>query len=131
QTLIDRRSEQGYSVVQMAFHRSEHIVYAMGGGAPSASWEAEVLQFWRDVDRYIRYANETGILPVVGLTFSTGMDPLILEQWIDVWRYFIARYGAYSVTWLIVGEYNYFNVAERVEKVLALGRAIKEMDPYK
>ena len=56
-----------------------------------------------------------------------------LDQLKGLWRYVVARYGAYAVTWLICGEYNQNggDQAGRVAKTLALGAFIKEQDPYK
>jgi len=50
-----------------------------------------------------------------------------------LWRYYIARYGAYAVTFLITQEYNLGQgkPEQHVPKMLALGEFIKATDPYK
>jgi len=130
-TLIDTRKSQGYTIVQIAF------LEGIQGIKPTnflRKKPADVISYWQEVDRYINYANDAGIIPVIGLAFSSEMDELSLEKWKIIWRYVIARYGAHAVTWLICGEYNQAhvgNVNERVPKTLALGQFIKDTDPYK
>jgi hypothetical protein len=130
--LIDTRRAQGFSVAHMAF---------LGPMAQSSGVNSFTLlglqrridvAYWREVDRYIDYANQAGIVPVIGLAFHSGVDQLSLEDWKFLWRAVIARYGAHAVTWLICGEYNadLGDVAGRVPMVLALGQYIKDTDPY-
>lgn len=132
-TLLDRRREQGFSIVQMAFlgsmKKSGGVTSFMSlreSGAPD-------VEYWRQVDRYMDAANEAGLVPVVGLAFHVGMDKNSLEEWKSLWRYVVARYGAHAVTWLICGEYNQDGGDRegRVAKTLALGAFIKEEDPYR
>lgn len=129
-TLVDRRKSQGFSILQMAFLGSNGVINNLVSSSLSSGLREESIEYWQEVDEYIMYANEAGLIPVIGLAFHTGMDQLSLEQWKNVWRYVIARYSAFSITWLITGEYNLNNLPERVEKVMALGQAIKDMDPY-
>ena len=133
-TLIDTRRTQGYTVAQMTF--GERIQ-----GVGIHDFHQDFLQkrpndaiiYWQEVDKYMDYANDSGIIPVIGLAFHEGMDLLSLEEWKVIWRYFVARYGAHAITWLICGEYNVplGNVEGRVRKVLDLGQFIKDTDPYK
>jgi len=111
--------------------------------------------YWRHVDRYVTYANGAGIIPVIGFGFHTSLNQPTLEQLQDLWSYAVARLGAYSVAWLICGEYNYesntvawFSTPEhergprpkdpfseedkqRIAKLFKLGRFIKDNDPYR
>jgi hypothetical protein len=133
--LIDVRAGQGYSAIHMAFLNS-------GGGTGTFTELFEKkfnAAYWDMVDRYIQYANEKGIVPVIGLGFHHGLDAPTLPQLQRLWGYFVARYGAYAVTWLISGEYNLDTGkdelrkqkdADRVKKVLALGQFLKNSDPY-
>ena len=123
--LIDRRKSQGFSIAQMAFLGSSGVINNLVNSSVSSGLRDESIEYWQEIDEYIMYANEAGIIPVIGLAFHTGMDQLSLEQWKSVWQYAIARYSAFAVTWLITGEYNLDNVPERVEKVMALGQAIR------
>ncbi len=124
-TLVDKRRVQGFTVVQMAFITEDGKLFNPN------QWTESTIDFWREADQYIAYANEAGILPVIGVGFHGDIDNVSLENLQTLWRYVIARYGSFPVTWLIVGEYNLNNPPERVEKVLALGQFIKDTDPYK
>lgn len=117
-TLIDTRKSQGYTIVQSAF--LETIGRAKWRSSPS-TWTSQEVKYWQEVDKYFEYANEAGIIPVIGLTFHTGMGELDLETWKEIWPYVVARYGAYAATWLIVGEYSAHNDLERIDNVLNLG----------
>ncbi len=119
-----RRKAQGYSIIHMAFlGPNSHGVNSFQGGEIDP-------KYWQIIDQYMDYTNAEGLIPVVGLAFHSGLDWLNLEQWKQIWRYFIARYGAHDVSWLVCGEYNQHNVPERVEKAMALGAFIKKTDPY-
>jgi hypothetical protein len=132
--LIDLRAAQGYSVVHWAFLGTSGV----GGMYADLYTGTFNAANWQDVDRYIAYANDAGIMPVIGLGFHHGLDSPTLEELQRVWAYVLARYGACAVSWLICGEYNlashdgkYTETDEaRIEKVLALGQFIKDHDPY-
>ena len=131
--LIDLRRKQGFSAVQMAFLGPMSQSQGVNSLHDQMRTRTPDLRFWKDADRYIAYASDAGILPLIGLAFHTGMDEDTLEDWEFLWRYVIARYGAYAVSWFICGEYN-SNAGDaegRVAKVLALGRFIKQQDPYR
>jgi hypothetical protein len=131
--LVDRRREQGFSVLQMAFLGPMNKSGGVSSFMPLRESGTPDVEYWRQVDRYLDVANEAGFVPVVGMAFHTGMDKNSLEDWKSLWRYVIARYGAHAVTWLICGEYNQ-NGGDRegrVVKTLALGAFIKEEDPYR
>jgi hypothetical protein len=134
-TMIDTRKGQGYTIVHMAFlNKASHKAKHWNPWFEYRQSKSIDVNFWREVDRYMDYANGAGIIPMIGLAFSKGVDLLSLEDWKVLWRYVLARYGAHGITWLICGEYNqqnYGNVKERVPKTLALGRYIKDTDPYK
>ncbi len=89
------------------------------------------MEFWRKADEYLRYAADNGILVALGIGWHRSIDAVPFEELKLLWRNVVARFGSYPVTWLIVGEYNLDNHASRVSKVLALGKYIKEIDPYK
>lgn len=132
-TLIDKRRSQGFSVVQMAFLGKLNQSRGVNSFMSLRQERSLDIACWQQVDRYIRYANDAGIVPVIGMAFHAGLDSNSLEDWKFLWRYVVARYGAHAVTWLICGEYNLDsgNTAGRVAKALALGAFIREIDPYK
>ncbi len=123
--MVDVRAKQGYTTVLMNF----------AGHGPELlnpnQWDENYIRNWRLVDAYISYANQRGIMPILGIGFHSSLDNTPLYQLKLLWRYLIARYGAYAVGWLIVGEYNFKNDGQRIAKVSALGEYIKKLDPYK
>jgi hypothetical protein len=132
-TMVDTRAQQGYTVAHWAF---QGPVFGADKGKASfiALAQQEMIDpsYWQQVDPYFDYANEAGLIPVIGLCFHSGGDILTLEQWQFLWRYVVARYGAHAVTWLITGEYNHKlgDPETRIPKMLALGQFIKDVDPY-
>ena len=133
--LIDLRAKQRFTVVQMCFLGPPRFAPGLEGFSvlKPDSWQPQHVVYWQEVDRYIRYANQQGIIPVVGMAFHRSTDAVSLDALKKLWAYFLARYGAMPVGVLIQGEYNLKQgpVGERVEKVLRLGQFIKECDPYK
>jgi hypothetical protein len=135
-TLIDTRRKQGYTVAQWTFGGSFDEMKAPLIWRPR-QWKDENMNAWRKVDRYFRYANDSGILPVVGsywafTYFSLGLN---LEDLRLQWKYIVSRYGAFATSWLICGEYNQEppvaeGLEERLKTAFALGAFIKEFDPY-
>ena len=132
-TLIDKRRSQGFSVVQMAFLGRLQQSHGVNSFISLRNERTLDVAYWQQVDRYITYANDAAIVPVIGMAFHAGLDMNTLDDWQFLWRYVIARYGAHAVTWLVCGEYNLDrgDTAGRVAKALALGAFIKETDPYK
>ncbi len=132
-TLIAKRKEQGFTVVQWAgmgsfgYHGgpTQFMKVPQGGKFDH--------EYWRQFDRYVEIANDAGIVPVIGFGFHVGLDKQPLDELKFLWRYVVARYGASSISWLICGEYNSTggDSANRIKKVLELGAFIKERDPYK
>lgn len=127
--LVDKRKSQGFTIAQMAFLGSLGAHQDVGAFMSLLHGGSFDMAYWHRVDGYIQYANNAGIIPAVVLEWYNALPTYTLEQWKFLWRYFIARYGAHAVTWLITGEYNspHVNIAE----VLALGAYIKACDPYK
>ena len=143
QKLIDTRATQGYSVIQMAFlgRLTPEGVFSGVSGQFQDLYESHLNPaYWQMVDRYLSYAIDAGILPVIGFGFHQGLNASTLEQDKTLWRYVMARYSALPVTWLICGEYNQAGGkdgtltdvdAARIAKILQLGQAIKDSDPYR
>ncbi len=123
--MVDARAKQGYTTILMAFAGHSLKLFL-----PS-QWDESDLHYWRLVDPYLAYANQKGLIPILGTGFHASLDSLPLSQLKLLWRYLIARYGAYAVGWLIVGEYNFQNDSQRISKVDALGQYLKQLDPYK
>jgi hypothetical protein len=125
--LLETRRAQGFTVAQIAFSGSatiaeSSIIWPRLGSA----W----VRPWQEADRYITLANEHGLLVAMALGFHKRLDRFSQGELETMWRYAIARWGAYAVTWLVVGEYNLDNNPARTAKALALGRFIKRTDPF-
>jgi hypothetical protein len=131
--LVDRRRDQGFTVVQMAFLGDLGKSQGVNSFRSLLKDRTIDVAYWRQVDRYLDCANDAGLVPVIGMAFHVGIDANPLDDWQFLWRYVVARYGAHAVTWLICGEYNQNggDQAGRVTKTMALGAFIKEQDPYK
>ncbi len=139
--LVDLRSEQGFNVVHWAFNGSmevngkQHVFNELLNGACFPA-------YWRKVDRYFAYANEKGLIPVFGFGWENIYSHLTLKQVRRLWRYVLARYGAYAAGFLICGEYNRPNLRQgkwehnefsrrRTKLLMDLGTFIYQTDPYK
>jgi hypothetical protein len=142
-TLVDTRARQGYTVAHMAF--LGRLTPAGAHSGVFGEW-SELLDgtvnpaYWQQVDAYMRYANDAGIMPVIGFGFHQGLNAPTPEGLRRLWRYVLARYGAFAVGWLLCGEYNQAGGPDgqlteadtaRIDKLLALGQFIKEHDPFR
>lgn len=127
-TLVEKRKQQQFSVVQMAFQGPD-----WGAMVDSARARMLDVAFWQNADRYFAYLNENGLVAAVTLCFGGQLkeNDLSLDDWKFLWSYVISRYGAFAVLWIATGEYNVYNVPDLVEEALALGQFIKATDPYK
>jgi len=134
--LVDRRSEQGYTVVHWAFKSwaSEQELPPDARFTTLAQQQRVNPAYWQQVDAYMSYATEAGLVPAIALTWYSELDQLSLEELQFLWHYVIARYAAYPAVWLVTGEYNVIeknaNIADRIAKVAKLGQYIKDTDPY-
>lgn len=143
--MVDTRTAQGYTVFQAHGHRpifpnlnpDQALPWAaekgVGAFQATESTDPEVLRYWRETDRYLAYAHEKGMIGAMGFAGHALLDPIPLDHLKRLWHYYIARYGAYGITFLITQEYNakLGNLEDRLPKMLALGRFIKETDPYR
>jgi Protein of unknown function (DUF4038)/Domain of unknown function (DUF5060) len=133
--MVDKRVAQGFTVFQAHGHRAlfpDAKGHGIGALEATRAPDEETLRYWRETDRYIAYADAQGLVGVIGFAGHSLLDAPSLDDLKRLWRYYLARYGAYAVTFLITQEYNarLGNVAARVPKLLALGRFIKATDPY-
>ena len=128
--LVNKRKSQGFTIAQMAFIGSLGVHQDVSSFMNLLKGGKFDIAYWRKVDAYIQYANNAGIIPAIILDWHyLALPTYSLEQWKFLWHYFVARYGAYGVTWLVCGEYN--TPHADVSQVLDIGAYIKERDPYK
>ncbi len=124
---VRKRKSQRFSVVHFGF-----VGFLKGYLNPDYFYSSPQIQpaYWQEVDRHFDYITHQGILPVVGLQWRVENT---LEQWKIIWKYFIARYGAYPMTWNFNIEYNADSKLPlgNVRLTKLLGQYIKDLDPYK
>ena len=126
--MVERRVAQGFSVFQAhgytGFGPNERVTVfdavRVGGDAAIAHWQ--------HVDRYLAYAELRGLVGVMGFAATDMIDRVSLPNLKRLWFYYLSRYAAYPVTFLLTQEYNaeIGDKRGRIEKILQLGRFIHE-----
>ncbi|HPA16820.1 MAG TPA: DUF4038 domain-containing protein [Verrucomicrobiae bacterium] len=142
--LIAKRQSQGFTAGQMHGHRnldsadgSDVFQLMEAGGEPA-------LAYWRKTDAYYRLAEGLGWHLCVGFYGYVSERKYSLKTHHRLWAYFLARYGAYPVTFLITQEYNqpyetpgpngktlYDPTRTHGPFFTALGGWIHDRDPYR
>jgi len=87
-TLVNKRQEQGFTIVQMGFLGQELDKINALKSLPERTQD---LSYWQQVDRYMDYANDAGIVPVIGLNFEVDLDAYSLDELKFLWYYVVAR----------------------------------------
>lgn len=130
---VDARLAQGYTVFQMHGHRPLADGETVGAFEATRHADAATLRYWQQVDRYLAYAAARGMVGCIGFARGDMFDPISLTDLKRLWRYYLARYGAYPVLFLITQEYNIEpdKRQQYLPKMLALGQFIKDSDPYR
>lgn len=133
QRQVDARVAQGFSVFQAHGHRPIFTDSPIGAFEAVRKPDAETLRYWRETDRYIACADEKGLVGMMGFARGDMFDPFSLNELKRLWHYYIARYGAYAISFLITQEYNIEpdKRQQHLPKLLAIGQFIKDTDPYK
>ncbi len=100
--------------------------------ATSAPFD-QALGYWHTTDVHIAHGAEQGLVGLIGFAGGSLTDKISLEAMRRLWWYYLARYGAYPISFLFTQEYNKDEGRreERIAKMLALGEFIKRIDPYK
>jgi hypothetical protein len=124
---VKKRKAQEFTAVHFGF-----VGNLKGYLNPDNFYQSPHIQprYWQEVDRHFDYITHQGLLPVVGLQWQVQNT---LEQWKIIWKYFVARYGAYPMTWNFNIEYNADSKLPlgNVRLTKLLGQYIKDIDPYK
>jgi len=131
--MVERRVTQGFSVFQAHGYTGFEPTPGLTVFEAVKKGGGNAVQLWRRSDEYFAYAEQRGILAVSGFATGHVLDDVSLRDLERLWFYYLARYGAYPVTFLITQEYN-ADVGDkkgRVRKIRELGRFIHEHDPYK
>jgi len=132
--LVDTRKKQGYTAFQAHGFRS------FKEGGPNAFQSVQspsdaALEYWRTVDQYYAYSDREGLLGLIGFYGGWSMTEFSYENHERLWYYFIARYGAYPISFLVTQEYNVKTAVTKDKgydrQYVELGAFIKTTDPYK
>lgn len=157
QLCVQLREKQGYNMLTTGFLGERSKLSAGMAVAQAATadsfhgkddlflverWTEGAVEFWRDADRYLLYAEEAGMGMTTNLIWGddlikyqkNGLDhQALLDLVWPVHRYVIARLGSYSMIWHVMAEYNNKDMvaAGLVPVAFALARRMRELDPYR
>lgn len=128
--MVDKRFEQGYNVYQTNL-RSDPIM-----GGDKKYWSGKNIpniEFYQnELDRRMRYIADKGIVNALG--FAWFMSIINNEEmYSTLARYFIARYGAYPMIWILAGEVGGYDLKTQkmfVDGWRPIAHLIKELDTY-
>ncbi len=141
QELTADRKAKGFSVVQVICgpYPDENFFapsWENEGGMPYLAKDMSVLnpKYFEYADRRLKHLVDSGIVPTIVGAWGRGdcnsMDAFGAVNIKRHWRYLIARYGAYPVTWILAGE-----IADETKwgqgPWAEIARYVRNMDPYK
>ena len=143
QHYIDTRAAQGFNTIHTYAWISDSTNNVNEGGPQfnSEPWDLEDTETWdydkswvnplhfQYVDERVEYMSSKEIIP--GILFGdSDFNPDFTDQEQELFiRYLIARYSAYNVFWLTLGEYEEFT--DEVSTVNRIGNIVEDNDPYK
>ena len=145
QTLAANRRERGFTVIQLVMG----MFPCVGGqfdprcnNEAGYPWEADYVRlrpsYFDMADLRIQWLVHIGLVPCIFACWGYYIRYMGVENAKKMWRYLIARYGAYPVVWTLAGEAASAFYAEDRESASALqkdgwtevGRYVRETDPY-
>jgi len=127
--LANDRKEKGFSVIQIIAgpYPDEPPFdprWANEGGMPYDANYAHINPVYFDsADTRISYLIETGLIPAIVGGWSWHLPSMGVDKMKKHWRYLVARYGAYPVSWIIGGE------AEGPEWT-SIAKYVRSIDPF-
>ncbi|MCC6580149.1 MAG: DUF4038 domain-containing protein [Phycisphaeraceae bacterium] len=146
QALAADRVSKGFSVVQIVAGLYPDMPAFDERGANEAGfpWESAYRrirpEYFDAADRRIAHLVTSGLLPCIVGCWGYFLPWMGLEKMKQHWRYLVARYGAYPVTWCLAGEgtmpYYLSENYEADRQFLKHGwtemaRFVREIDPYR
>jgi hypothetical protein len=141
QELTADRKEKGFSVVQIVCgpYPDEKFFqpsWENEGGQPYLTKDLSVINpaYFEYADRRLAHLADAGLVPAIVGAWGRGdcnsmeaFGPVSLKRH---WRYLIARYGAYPVTWILAGE-----IADETKWGVGpwaeIAKYVRETDPYR
>lgn len=142
---IDVRASQGYNVIHSML--MSELGWINAGGPPFIEMADEQLNplYWQEVDRRLAYLNAQGIVGGLVLAWARKSrdesEPFAWDRFPDMAarlryaRYIGARYGAYSVYFIVAGEWNAsaqdrdYDVVR--QEYVEIGETLREADPHR
>jgi hypothetical protein len=137
------RQNKGFTVIQMVVgHPTGDLqdedggcyvnysaeAYLNEGGAPySRRYDLINPEYFRHLDRRMRLMADMGFVPCIMAMWGQELKAMTVQAAKSYWRYIVARYGAYNVTWSLAGEYLF---TWDVDGWRELGEEIDRFDPY-
>lgn len=109
-SLVRDRVEKGYSVVQIvaAFHAEidafDPIEVNEGGHPWTEGFGSINPPYWDFADLKVDWLVQNGVSPCIFGCWGYHIDSMGIEKMKKHWKYIIARWGAYPVTWVAAGE---------------------------
>jgi hypothetical protein len=137
QTHIDTRATQGFNAMHWGMIIDKWGLYEgrnvqeNEGGQPFQDMDLRNPinpDYFQWTDKRVEYALSKGIIPQFGIVWPDTQPPGgSHESYKRLWRYVIARYSAYQVTWDLFGEGNEWGTDSIPREY---GLLTKEYDPY-
>jgi hypothetical protein len=141
QELTANRSAKGFSVIQIVCgpYPDEGFFkpsWENEGGQPYLAKDLSVInpEYFEYADRRLKHLVDSGLVPAIVGAWGRGdcnsMEAFGAASIKRHWRYLIARYGAYPVTWILAGE-----IADETKWGMGpwaeIAKYLREIDPYK
>jgi hypothetical protein len=141
---IEVRASQGFNVIHSML--LSELGWTNSGGAPFEDMMSEQLnpRYWQEVDRRLTYLNQQGLIGGLVLGWARkqrdASEPFAWDRFPDpaactrYARYIGARYSAYSVYFIVAGEWNAsaqdrdYDVVR--QEYIDIGQALREADPH-
>ena len=140
------RKAKGFTVVQIVagLYPDMHPFDPRGANEAGFPWEKDYArirpEYFDAADRKLRHLVDQGLSPCIVGMWGYFLPWMKVEKAEKHWRYLIARYGAWPVTWCIAGEANLpwylakgfpYDDREQVHGWTQVMRYVRETDPFR
>jgi hypothetical protein len=140
------RKAKGFTVVQIVagLYPDMHPFDPRGANEAGFPWEKDYArirpEYFDAADKKLRYLVDQGLSPCIVGMWGYFLPWMGVEKAEKHWRYLIARYGSWPVTWCIAGEANLpwylakgfpYDDREQVHGWTRVMRYVRETDPFR